>query len=173
MGIRSSNFGIDVDGNSVPVADIVAEASVRVDGDGRACARATILDTVNDVAVRSGGKAGLESRGPALVGVVDDHEPCLSSPESDTLGSGGDPVGDARSLDSVPESNHSRDRGPAMLTVPAVGSAIAVTSTSVSVGSTRIPTAELVTGQNGRRAEGVCQYPHMSKCVHVVCGVGC
>jgi len=59
-----------------------------------------------------------------------------------------------------------------MLAVPAVGSAISVTSTLVPVGSTRIPVAELITGQNGRGTEGVCQDPHMSKCVHVICGVG-
>ena len=74
--------------NCIPATDVVTEASVRINGDGRACARAAVLDTVNDVAVRSGGKARLEGRAPALVGVVDDHESSISSSESDTLGGG-------------------------------------------------------------------------------------
>lgn len=55
-----------------------------------------------------------------------------------------------------------------MLTVPAIGPPVAGTSASVVVGGTRIPIAELITGQNGGRTEGVCQNPHVSKCVHVV-----
>lgn len=51
-----------MDGNGVPAADVVAEASVCTNGNGRACARATVLDTVNDVTVRSCRKARLESR---------------------------------------------------------------------------------------------------------------
>ena len=168
-----SDLGIDMDCNRIPVTDTVAEASVRANGDGRACARATVLDTVNDVAVRSSRKAGLESRRPDLVGVVDDHESCLPSPESNKLGRWGEPIGDVRSLDSVPKPNHSGDGGPAMLAIPAVGSTIAVTSTGVSVGSTRITVAELVAGQNGRRTEGMCQDPDVSKCVYVVCRAGC
>jgi len=135
-----------MNGNSIPVTNIVAEATVRINGDGRARARATVLDTIDDVAVSSGRKAGLESRGPALVGVVDDNESCISSPESDTLGRGGDPVGDICSLNSVPETDHSGDGGPTMLTVPAISSAIAVTRTRVPVGSTRIYVAELIAG---------------------------
>ena len=57
-----SNLGIDMDGNGVPAADVVAEASICTNGNGRACARATVLDTVNDVTVRSCRKACLESR---------------------------------------------------------------------------------------------------------------
>ena len=170
---RPSNFGINMDGNGIPVADVVVETSVRANGDGRACARTTVLDPVNDVAVRSGRKAGLESRSPVLIGVVDDNEPCLSSSEGDTLGRGRNPVGDIFSLDSVPEADHSRDGGPAMLAVPAVGSPVTATSTGVSVGSTRITIAKLVARQHGRRTEGVCQDPHMSKRVHVICGTWC
>jgi len=58
-----------------------------------------------------------------------------------------------------------------MLALPAVGPTIAVTGTLVPVGSTRIPVTELIAGEYGRGTEGVCQDPHMSKCVHVVCGV--
>jgi len=58
-----------------------------------------------------------------------------------------------------------------MLALPAVGPTIAVTSTLVPVGSTRIPVAELIAGEYGRGTEGVCQDPHMSKCVHIVCRV--
>jgi len=162
-----------MDSNGTPATDIVAEGSVRANGDGRTCARATVLDTVNDVAVCSCRKAGLESRGPALVGVVDDHKPCLSSPESDTLGRWGDPVGDIRGLDSVPKTNHSGDGGPAMLAIPAVSATIAVAGAGVSVGSARITVAELVAGKNSGGPEGMCQDPHMGKCVHVVCGGGC
>jgi len=157
-----------MDGNSIPITDIVAEATVRINGDGRARARATVLDTIDDVAVRSGRKAGLESRGPALVGIVDDNESCRSSPESDTLGGGGDPVGDICSLNSVPETDHSGDRCPTMLAVPTISSAIAVTRAGVSVGSTRIYVAELIAGQNGRGTEGMRQDPYVSECVHVV-----
>ena len=76
-------------------------------------------------------------------------------------------------MDSVPETNHSGDSGPAVLAVPTISSPIATAGTVVPVGSTRIPIAELVAGKNGGRAEGVCQDPHMSKCIHVVCGAGC
>jgi len=159
--------------DSIPATDVVTEPSVRINGNGRACARATVLGTVNDVAVRSGGKTRLEGRAPALIGVVDDHESSVSSSESDTLGRGRDPVGDIRSLNSVPETNHSGDSGPAMLAVPAVSSAIAGTSTVVSVGSTRIPVTELIAGKNCGRTEGVCQDPYMSKRVHVAGGASC
>ena len=125
-----------MNGDGIPVTDAIGEASVRINGDGRACARATVFDTVDDVAVFSGRKACLESGAPALVGVVDNHKSSLSSSESDKLGRGGDPVGDIRGLNSVPEANHSGDGSPAMLAVPAVSSAIAGTSTVVSVGST-------------------------------------
>lgn len=74
--------------NGTPATNVVTEASVRTNGNGRARARAAVLDTVNDVAVRSGRKARLESRVPALVGVVDDYESSISSSESDTLGRG-------------------------------------------------------------------------------------
>ena len=157
--------------DSVPATDTVAKASVRANGNGRACTRATVLDTVDDVTVRSGGEARLESRTPTLVGVVDDHESRLSPPESDKLGRGRDPVGDIRGLNSVPETDHSGDGGPAMLAIPAVSSAIAGTGAVVSVGSTRISVGEQIAGENGRRAKGMGQDPHMSKCVHVVCGV--
>lgn len=162
-----------MNGDGVPATDIVTEASVRGNGNGRASARATVLGTVNDVTVRSGGEARLESRAPALVSVVDDHESRLPSSESDTLGRGGDPVCDTRSLNSVPETNHSGDGGPAMLAIPSVNSTIAGTSAVVPVGSTRIPVAELVAGKNGRGTKGMCQDPHMSKRVHVVCRVDC
>ena len=159
--------------NSIPATDVVTEASVRIDGNGRACARATVFATVNDVAVRSGGKTRLEGRAPALIGVVDNHESSVSSSESDTLGRGRDPVGDICSLNSIPETNHSGDGGPAVLAVPPISSAIAGTSTVVSVGSTRIPVTELVAGKNCGRTEGMSQDPHMSKRVHVVGGASC
>ena len=60
-----------------------------------------------------------------------------------------------------------------MLAPPAVSSAIAGTSTVVSVGSTRIHVSELVAGKDRRRTEGMCQDPHMSKCVDVICRVNC
>jgi len=60
-----------------------------------------------------------------------------------------------------------------VLAVPAISSAVAVARTGVSVGSTRIPIAELIAGQNGRRTEGVCQDPHVGERVHVVCGARC
>lgn len=157
--------------NGVSVADVVAEASVWTNGDDRARARATVFGTVNDVAVRPGGKARLESRTPALIGVVDDHESCVPPSESDELRRRGDPVGDVRGLDGVPETDHSGDGGPTVLAVPAVGSRISGASTRVSVGCARILIAELIAGQNGRRTEGMCQDPDVSERVHVVCGV--
>ena len=60
-----------------------------------------------------------------------------------------------------------------MLTVPTVSSTIAGTGAVISVGSTRIPVTELIAGKNGGRTEGVRQDPHVSKCVHVVCGADC
>ena len=60
-----------------------------------------------------------------------------------------------------------------MLAVPAISSAVTITRTGVSVGSTRVPVAELITGQNGWGTERMCQDPHMSECVHIVCGAGC
>jgi hypothetical protein len=106
-----------------------------------------------------------------LIGVVDGHESCASSSESDELRRRGDPVGDIRGLNGVPETDHSGYGGPAVLTVPAVSSPIVGTSAGISVRSARIHVAELIAGQDGRGAEGVCQDPHVSKCVHVVCGV--
>ena len=140
---QSLKFGVDVNWDSIPATDIVAKASVRANGNGQACARATVLDTVDDITVRSGGKARLESRTPAQAGVADDHESRLSPPES--------------------------DGGPAMLAIPAVSSAIAGAGAVVSVGSTRISVGEQIAGENGRRTKGMDQDPHMSKCVHV-CG---
>jgi len=58
-----------------------------------------------------------------------------------------------------------------MLAVPTVSSPITGAGAVVSVGGTRIPVTELIAGQNRRRTERMCQDPHMSKCVYVVCGV--
>ena len=130
--------------NGAPAIDAIAEASVGTDGDSRTCARATVLGTVDDVAVRSSGKAGLESRAPALITVVDDHESGVAPSESDLLGGRGGPVGDVRSLDGVPETNHSGDGSPAVLAIPAVRSRAPATCTRVSVGSTGIAVTELI-----------------------------
>ena len=89
------------------------------------------------------------------------------------MGRGGEPIGDICGLDGVPETNHSGDGGPAMLTIPAVSSTIAVTGTIISVGSARIRVAELIAGEDGGRAEGMGQDPHVSKCVRVACRVDC
>jgi len=74
-----------VNGNGISVAYVVAEGSVWTNSNHRTGARATVFDTVDDVAVLSGGKARRESRTPTLIGVIDDHESCISSSESDTL----------------------------------------------------------------------------------------
>jgi len=58
-----------------------------------------------------------------------------------------------------------------MLAVPTVSSPITGASALVSVGGTRIHVTELIAGQNRGRTEGMCQDPHMSECVHVVCRV--
>ena len=161
-----------MNGDRVPVGDGVGKASVRTDGDGGAGAGATILDTVDDVAVRASGKAGLESRAPALIAVVDDHKTGVASSESNLLRGRGGPVGDVRGLDGVSETDHSGDGSPTMLTVPAVRACVAVTCTSVPIGSAGVPVAELIAGEDSRRAEGMCQNPDMGECVHVVCRGG-
>ena len=133
-----------MNGDGVPVADAVAKASVRTDGDSRACARATVLNTVDDVAVRSSGKAGVESRAPALIAVVDDHKSGTAPSESNLLRGRGGPVGDVRGLDGVPEANHSGYWGPTMLTVPAVSPSATTTCAGVPVRGTRVPVTELI-----------------------------
>lgn len=135
-----------MNGNGAPATDVVVEASRRVNGDCGACTGATIFNTVNDVAVRSSGKARFEGRAPALIGVVDDDESCASSSESDKLRRRGDPVGHICGLNCVPETDHSGDGDPTVLTIPAVSSPVSGTSAGVSVGGTRIHIAELIAG---------------------------
>ena len=160
-----------MNGDGFSAIEVVAEASVRTNGNRRACTRGTVFDTVNHVAVRSSGKARLESGTPDLIRVVDDHETCASSSESDKLRRRGDPVGDVRGLNGVPETDHSGNGDPTVLTIPAIGSAIAGTCAGVSVGSAGIHTAELIAGEDGGRTERMSQDPDVSERVHVVRGV--
>lgn len=135
-----------MNGESISATEVVAEASIWTDGDHRTCTRATVFGTVNDVAVRSSRKARLEGRTPALISVVDDHESCIPTSKGDELGRRGDPVGDIGGLNGVPETDHSGDGGPAVLTVPTISSSVTGTSAGVSVWSTRVRIAELIAG---------------------------
>jgi len=138
--------GIDVDSDGVPIRDVEREVAVRSDGDGRSGAFPTVLDTVDHITVLASRKARLETRVPILIRVVDRHEPSLATSERNELRTRREPVRHFVRLNGVPESDHSGDGGPTVLTVPSVGSAVSTASAVVPVGGPLIGVTELVTG---------------------------
>ena len=161
-----------MDGNGVPLFDVERKLSVRTNGNSRSGAASTTLGTIDHVAICSSREACLETRVPILIRVVDRHKPSVSTSKRNELRTRGDPVRQPVRLNSVPESDHPGNGGPAMLAVPPVGSAVPVTGTVVPVRSALVVVAELVTGKDRGSAPWVGQDPNVSEGVDVVRRVG-